>query len=477
MQRNALFLLALAKGIFSFDAGTAATLAPLADRVLAGESLELLAEHGLVQGTQVDEAVRKSIHAATPAPTAAAGGGAQVFRYGWHSDLDSLAPGSIAIISVQGIILKNAMCGIGSMDRADRIRTAGAHRNVAAILLDIDTPGGQVSGLNSVHDAILEVRAAGKPVIALINDGYCYSAGYHTASACTEIWATHTTSGVGSIGTMCQFIDTTEADKKQGIKRVAVYATDSTEKNQTFQKALAGDVAALVAELDTLNKDFQARILAQRAAKIKDTALVFKGQTMSAAEGIKLGLVDSIGSMQAALNRCTELARLGTGAAPAPAPEGGLFDGDDDEDDDEMTSTNPNQSDDPNMKQFPLLAAALGLASAKDFNTNAEGAHLQPAHLDALEARLATAAGLQSQLDTATTARATAEQSLATAQAQATKDAGRIADLSARLLDAPAGTDAKHDGQEKPAEGSEETPEANAWDTLDAMIAKEAKGF
>lgn len=467
MSKVALYM-ALAKGIWSFHAPTANELIPLADRVLAGESLDLFAEHGTVKKTAIDADVANQINVATASAGPAAGSTAQVFRMGWYTDLNDVAPGSIAIVSVQGVILKSSYCGMGSMDRADRIMRAGQHKNVAAVLLDIDTPGGQVAGLSTVYDAILAVRAMGKPVLGFINDGDCYSAGYNTASACTEIWASHATCGVGSIGTVCQFTDSSEADRKEGRKRVAVYATDSTEKNQTFIKALAGDYGPLTAELDVLNKDFQLKIQKQRAAKIQDTSKVFKGQTYHATEGVKMGLIDKIGNMQAALNRCAELAKLGD-ATPAPTNDELILD-DDEEDFDATTTPNSTTS----MKQFPFMAALFGIA-AKDFQNNAEGAHLNAAHLDLVEAQLQAAAGHQAAVtaanqarDTAQAALTTAQGELTTAQASVTAKEGELVKLRTQLANVPAGTEAPKPGQELAPTGTDKNQAANEWDAMDA---------
>ena len=469
MQARAHFLLALASAAWAIHGATAQELAPLADRVLAGEGLELLQAHA----TPVSAEVRKQVLMATPGPQL--GPGPRPFRMGYFTDLDKVEPGSIAVIGVQGIILKYGMCGVGSMERAERILEAANHPNVAAILLDTDTNGGEVAGLSTVNDAILYARQL-KPVLGFINDGVCYSAGYHTLSACTEVWASHKTCGVGSIGTMCQFTDYSEADKKAGVKRVAVYATASTEKNATFRKALAGDTTALVAELDLLNEDFQARILSTRRAKIKDTKAVFNGATFSATEGVKLGLIDTIGTMQQALARCAELAKVPAPALPADEP-----DNDGDDDDDEQLPADP--SDTPNssqttMKSFPLIAALAGL-DPKDLQSTAQGSYIQASALEAIEGALATGEVNRQNLATANTALTTAKAELTAAQADVTAKAGEITALQARVAAAPAaaGTNAIVTGQEKAPAGAEQTEATTEWAKMDADMLENAKEY
>jgi ClpP class serine protease len=109
----------------------------------------------------------------------------------------------VGIVSVYGLLAKS-----GSFfspfyemtsyeDIKDAVEVALNDAEVESILLDIDSPGGEVSGLFDLVDFIYESRNV-KPIYAIAND-YAFSAAYAIASATSKIFVNRT-SGVGGIG-------------------------------------------------------------------------------------------------------------------------------------------------------------------------------------------------------------------------------------------------------------------------------------
>jgi len=87
---------------------------------------------------------------------------------------------------------------------------------VRAIVLDIDSPGGEVSGCFDLADAIYAARETGeKPIWAILDEG-AYSAAYAIASACTHITVPRT-GGVGSVGVIMMHCDLSKALTAAGI--------------------------------------------------------------------------------------------------------------------------------------------------------------------------------------------------------------------------------------------------------------------
>ena len=127
------------------------------------------------------------------------------------SSPDSLAitPNGIAIIPVVGTLVKRA----GAIDAASgllsytaietMIMEAATDPAVGGILLDVDSPGGEVGGVFDLADLIREAREA-KPVYALADDAF--SAAYLLASAADRIYLSQT-GGVGSIGVIAVHVD------------------------------------------------------------------------------------------------------------------------------------------------------------------------------------------------------------------------------------------------------------------------------
>ncbi|WP_341823921.1 S49 family peptidase [Wolbachia endosymbiont (group A) of Udea olivalis] len=131
------------------------------------------------------------------------------------------------IIPIHGILTKKSetfdgLLGMTSYEKIhEEIESALEDKSIETILLDIDSPGGEVNGVFDLADFIYESRAK-KRIIAIANDD-AYSAAYAIASSAEKIFLTRT-SGVGSIGVIASHIDQSGFDEKQGIKYTTVFA-------------------------------------------------------------------------------------------------------------------------------------------------------------------------------------------------------------------------------------------------------------
>ncbi len=133
----------------------------------------------------------------------------------------------IAVIPVQGTLLKkesfmSAWSGSSSYEQIQRqMADAVADAGVSAILLDIDSPGGETAGCFDLADFIFASRKQ-KPVWAVAND-IALSAAYAIASSAEKIWLNRT-GAVGSIGVYALHMDQSGFDKDLGVKYTYVFA-------------------------------------------------------------------------------------------------------------------------------------------------------------------------------------------------------------------------------------------------------------
>lgn len=215
---------------------------------------------------------------------------------------------TVQVIPVIGVMLKySEECGpIGTTDIARRIEAANANPNVDAIVIKIDSPGGMVDGTQTLTDAI---KKSTKPVIGFIDDGMACSAGYWAASSCTEIIASQETDVIGSIGVYVTLADFKKKYEASGLPIHEIYSDRSSEKNKTYRDALAGDYKGIKEKmLNPIADKFIASVKENRAGKINtDVADPFKGDTYMALRAIEIGLIDSIGSFNTAIQRAAEL--------------------------------------------------------------------------------------------------------------------------------------------------------------------------
>lgn len=174
----------------------------------------------------------------------------------------------------------------------------------SAVVLDIQSPGGQVIGLEDLAQAVAELRAE-VPVVAYVN-GMAASAGYRLAVEADEIVMSGNSSEVGSIGVMLSFLDPREYLAKEGIKEVNVLSNLSPDKNKFFLSEYNEEDIALFQEeeLDPLAQEFQSAVKLRRP-NVPVEAMT--GSMYSTAKAIELGLADSKGSYSQAIQRAAEL--------------------------------------------------------------------------------------------------------------------------------------------------------------------------
>ncbi len=173
----------------------------------------------------------------------------------------------VAIIPIHGLLTKrtelfSSLMGTTSYeDIFSAISSAIEAEKVERILLDIDSPGGEVSGLFDLVDFIFHSRNQ-KPIYSVAND-YACSAAYAIASATEKIFVTRT-SCVGSIGVIATHLDVSEADKKDGIKFTTVYAGDKKNDLSPHEPLSENAIKDLQAEVDRLYDIFVATVSRNR---------------------------------------------------------------------------------------------------------------------------------------------------------------------------------------------------------------------
>lgn len=139
----------------------------------------------------------------------------------------------VAVLSISGVISRYAdfftlFSGGATLESiAQDFQTALASSQVDAILLEIDSPGGEAAGIAEFASQVYAARGR-KPIKAYAED-LAASAAYWIAAAADEL-VINPTARVGSIGVLAPILDTTKADENRGIKRFFVRSSQSPKK-------------------------------------------------------------------------------------------------------------------------------------------------------------------------------------------------------------------------------------------------------
>lgn len=220
----------------------------------------------------------------------------------------------VAIIKVHGVLLQRlgwmaAYADYLSCGGYDAIRmgflNAVSDEAVRAIVFDIDSGGGVVSGCFDLVDQISAQRGS-KPIWAILNEK-AFSAAYAIASACDHIVVPRT-GETGSIGVIAMFVDYSEMLSKAGIKPT-LFVSGARKPDSYGEAPLSEEAAALFqADVDVLGDLFIETTAKNRgltAAKVRG----FQAGTFLGAAGVTSGLADAVLAPDAAFRAL--LAELG----------------------------------------------------------------------------------------------------------------------------------------------------------------------
>ncbi len=202
--------------------------------------------------------------------------------------------GSVGIIHISGIISRHAdmlasFLGMGSAaieNIAKDFQSLLDNEEVKSIILDFDTPGGAITGVNELAEIIYNARGI-KPIKAYVTGMAC-SAGYFLASACDEIIIDEMGS-VGSIGVM-------RVVSKQNDKSVIFKSSQSPMKNVEAESELGK--AEYQAKVDYLASIFIDKVAKYRGITSDEVInRGNKGGVLVGAVAVTAGLADRLGSM------------------------------------------------------------------------------------------------------------------------------------------------------------------------------------
>ncbi len=215
----------------------------------------------------------------------------------------------IAVINVFGVVAQHAsqvdgISGAGgtSTERvSSSFRQAMADPNVKAIVLNIDSPGGSVSGVQALADEIFKARGK-KPIIAQVNS-LAASAAYWIAAAADEIVMTPGAQ-VGSIGVYATHKDVSAAAEKDGVKVTFISAGKYKVEGNPFEALNSEAASAMQSMVDSYYVDFVSAVARGRGVSAEDVRGGFgQGRVVKDKAAIKEGMADRIDTLDGTLKR------------------------------------------------------------------------------------------------------------------------------------------------------------------------------
>ncbi|WP_099021822.1 signal peptide peptidase SppA [Mycolicibacterium palauense] len=224
---------------------------------------------------------------------------------------------AIAVITLSGPIVSgrggpqllpigNSSAGGDTIGAA--LREAAADDDVAAIVLRVDSPGGSVTGSETIWREVERARRAGTPVVASMG-AVAASGGYYVSMGADAIVANPGTI-TGSIGVVTGKFIARDLKDRLGVGSDAVRTNANADAWSVNAPFTPEQQAQVEAEADLFYTDFVQRVAQGRGLSVEEVHEVARGRVWTGADAAERGLVDELGGLHTAIRRAKTLAGL-----------------------------------------------------------------------------------------------------------------------------------------------------------------------
>lgn len=230
----------------------------------------------------------------------------------------------VAVIPLEGILTDASR-----KDFEQILRHIEENKNVKGVVIDIDSPGGEVTPSDEIYQRILRFKSehSGLPVAASMR-GMGASGAYYAACGCDQIIAEETTI-TGSIGVLWPNYNFADLMQKYGVKDTTIIADGAPYKDagSPTHAADSEHEAYLHGLVNSEFARFKSVVSKSRGAKLKpNLEEIANGKAYTAPEAKRNGLIDDIGYLDKAINYVATNAHLSNPNVVRYEQKGALFD-------------------------------------------------------------------------------------------------------------------------------------------------------
>ena len=227
------------------------------------------------------------------------------FAFSRYQDADGFSGlgSKVAIINLDGVIES-------SSDIVRQFERWGKDSHVHAIVLRINSPGGIVAPSQEIYDKIMKVRAeTSKPVVVSMAS-VCASGGYYIACAADRIVAVPGTV-TGSIGVIFEWPVVNRLMDKVGIQFQTVKSADNKDIGSPYREPTESDKAIFQSLVNDSYDQFVSVVSERRGLPYDSAKALATGAVFTGRQAQVLGLVDSLGTFDDAIDLAGEMSGLG----------------------------------------------------------------------------------------------------------------------------------------------------------------------
>ena len=217
----------------------------------------------------------------------------------------------VAVVIAQGEIVPGEQPPgrIGGQSTAQLVRAAREDDKVKAIVLRVNSPGGETHASELIRREVVQTREAGKPVIVSMGD-VAASGGYWISMDADEIWAQPTTI-TGSIGIFGLFVTVPDTLAKLGIHTDGI-GTTPLAGTLDIRRPLSPQLEAILNSVIKRGySEFIGKVANARKQTPEQINAIAQGRVWSGSQAQERGLVDKLGGLDDAIAAAAARAKLG----------------------------------------------------------------------------------------------------------------------------------------------------------------------
>jgi protease-4 len=223
---------------------------------------------------------------------------------------EELAKEKILCIPIHGIILSGwREDPVNSLTK--KLKKALKDKEIKAIILRIDTPGGEITDCEKIYREILHFKKK-KPDIPIIAfmERTAASGGYYISCACDKIFAYPTTI-TGSIGVVTYSLNMEELLEKLGIKMITIKSAPVKDIRSPFRAMTEEERKIIQGIVDEYYNRFVDVVVGARKKLGREEVLkLADGRIYTGKQALEYKLVDELGDFQECIELAKRLARI-----------------------------------------------------------------------------------------------------------------------------------------------------------------------
>lgn len=223
----------------------------------------------------------------------------------------------VALIDVDGLLVNQNLTGLYSVGEnpvaafREKLEAAARDPSVRSIVVRINSPGGGVTATDIMAEELRRFRdSTGKPAVACLMD-LATGGGYYLAVGCDRIIA-HPTTITGGVGALMNHYNLQDAMAQLNVLAEPIKAGELVDMG-TVTAPISPEALQLLQEMaDNFRDRFAARVAGRRPGMTAvDRGAIADGRVVTAAQALKLRMVDRLGYVDDAITEAEQLGGAG----------------------------------------------------------------------------------------------------------------------------------------------------------------------